>query len=129
MPEKPFAFEKELATDFLNSIYDDDLEYATVIFEQYLQQIPMHIKDIEECYKIGVIENFRQKVHKVKPVFSYVGLNSLTDLSEQLEKKCKEAFEMTELMDLYINLKNAIKSFQPIIENQFKKLKEQTAVK
>lgn len=127
MPKTYFVFEKELATDFLNSIYDDDLEYATIIFEQYLQQTPLLLKDMEESFQKGAVEEFRRRVHKIKPVFSYVGLSKLTTQAEQLEKKCKEVFDINELDQMYAALKRAIDQFRPVIENQLIKLKQQTA--
>lgn len=126
MPQTQFVFEKELATDFLNSIYDDDLEYAAIIFEQYLQQTPLLLKDMEESFKRGEVEEFRKRVHKIKPVFSYVGLSKLTTQAEQLEKKCKEVFDIDELDQMYAALKRAIDQFRPVIENQLIKLKQQT---
>lgn len=125
MKNFPFAFDERLDTEFLLSIYEGDTEHASIIFSQFLQMAPALMKEIDESYHTGIVESFRQKVHKLKPVFSFVGLTQLTIKAEILEKKCKETSHIHEVSDMYKDLKYNYSQNFPIIENEVKRLNEQ----
>ena len=125
MENVSFIFDQRLDNEFLQSIYEGDAEHAMVVFSQFLQMAPPMMKDIDESYKAGIVEDFRKKVHKLKPVFSFVGLTELTRKAEVLETKCKEASEIYDLSDLYIELKNQYSLGFPIIEKEVKRLEKQ----
>ncbi|HET7116122.1 MAG TPA: Hpt domain-containing protein [Hanamia sp.] len=126
MENLSIEFDQRLDIEFLQSIYEDDMEHALIVFSQFLQMAPPLMKEIEESYKSGVVEPFRQKVHKMKPVFSFVGLTQLTEKAEILEKKCKEISLIYEISDLYNELKNQYSESFPIIQNEVKRLEEPT---
>lgn len=124
MENPNLPFDQRLDNDFLLSIYEDDMEHALIIFGQFLKTVPGLMKEIEESYQVGVVEDFRKKIHKLKPVFSFVGLTALTKKAEMLETKCKEVSDMYSLGDLYIELKKQYSVGFPIIENEVKRLEE-----
>ncbi len=119
------AFDERLDTEFLQSIYENDMEHALIVFSQFLQMTPPLMKEIEESYVSGSVEPFRQKVHKIKPVFSFVGLTQLTGKAEILEKKCKDITHICDVSDSYKELKNQYSEGFLIIENEVKRLNEQ----
>ena len=125
MENTNLAFDQRLDNEFLQSIYEDDMEHAMMIFGQFLQMAPELMNDITKCYQSGVVEDFRKKVHKIKPVFSFVGLTQLTRTAEVLEKKCKEVSEIYEISDLYQELKNQYSLGFPIIEKEVKRFEKQ----
>ena len=125
MENTNLAFDQRLDNEFLQSIYEDDMEHAMIIFAQFLQMAPELMNDIAKGYQSGVVEDFRKKVHKIKPVFSFVGLTKLTRTAEVLEKKCKEVSEIYELSDLYNELKNQYALGFPIIEQEVKRFEKQ----
>ncbi len=124
MKNLPFVFDQRLDTKFLLSIYEGDDGHANLVFTQFLQMAPALMKEIEESYQTGIVETFRQKVHKLKPVFSFVGLTNLTTQAEMLEKKCKETSVINDVYDLYIKMKNTYSQFFPIIENEVERFNE-----
>lgn len=124
MENHSLIFDKRLDNDFLQSLYEDDIEHATTVFSQFLEMSPSMMKEIEESYQSGSVEPFRQKVHKLKPVFSFVGLTHLTHKAEILEKKCKEISQIEHISYLYKELKDDYFRNFPIIENEVKRLKE-----
>lgn len=125
MENVSIIFDQRLDNEFLQSIYEDDIEHAVTVFNQFLQTAPAMMKDIDDNYQSGVIENFRQKVHKLKPVFSFVGLTNLTNKAEKLEKKCKEISQINEISFFYKEFQTQYSQEYPIIENEAKRLKEQ----
>ena len=66
------------------------------------------MQEVENQFQLGVLEEFRQKVHKIKPVFSFVGLTQLTELAEQLEKIAGGRFHAG-YQPLYLNSKHLSK--------------------
>lgn len=123
MTQGIFTTNSRLDTEFLNSIYEDDSEHAVVVFEQFLINYPVLISEIEESYIAGDTELLRQKVHKLKPTLSFVGLTLAAAKAEMIEKKCKETYEVSQLSDLYNDLKMMLKEFIPAVEEEFKSLK------
>lgn len=123
MEQTGFIFDQRLDVEFLSAIYDNDLEHAEMVFGQYLQSIPQHLESLEEAYAAGDIEAFRQQVHKVKPVFSFVGLTGITEQAASLESQCRNAGHVTELHPLFIAFKNNILEFIPVIRGEWERFK------
>lgn len=119
-----FTFDDRLDTDFLNELYGGDKEHATMVFEQFLKEIHVQLKEIDNSYNSGNSELLRQKVHKLKPVFSFVGLTWLTDKAEAIENQCKQNTDQSAMDELYKDFTKNILEFIPIIENELVKLKE-----
>jgi len=122
MTKSIFIDNSRLDTEFLNSIYEDDNEHAVVVFEQFLVNYPVLMSDIEESFIAGDTELLRQKVHKLKPTLSFVGLTVAAGKAEMIEKKCKETYEVSQLADLYNDLKMVLKEYIPAVEEEFKSL-------
>ena len=125
MKSSSFTFDQRLDSEYLETLYEDDVEYASMIFTQFLETAPTLMNEIENSYTAGTVEIFRQKVHKLKPAFSYVGLTQLTVKAETLEKKCKEVSNISSVSDLYRELKSGYSENITIIENEVKRLNEQ----
>lgn len=125
MENSLLTFDQRLDNEFLQSIYEDDVEHALTVFSEFLHTSPALMKEIEQSYQAGTVENFRQKVHKMKPVFSFVGLTHLTQKAEILEKKCKEITQINDINYLYKELKEGYSNDFPIIENELERLRNQ----
>lgn len=99
------TLELQLDNGLLAELYEGDEEQMLVIFEQFLGTTPALMQEAEICYHDGEVELFRQKVHKLKPVFSFIGLPSITDQAEFLEKRCKQISVVEEVSALFDDLK------------------------
>jgi hypothetical protein len=118
-----FKYNQRLDAAFLQSIYEDDMEHAAISFEQFLLKYPVQLKEVEDSFVIGDINTFRQKLHKLKPVFSYVGLTKITADAEIIEKLCNETPDINVINRLYIDLKRQLDEFIPIIKDELRRLK------
>ena len=118
-----FTHNSRLDTEFLNSIYENDNEHAVIVFEQFLINYPVLMSEIEESFIAGNTEFLRQKVHKLKPTLSFVGLTLAAGKAEMIEKKCKETYEVGQLTDLYNDLKMVLRELIPAVEEEFESLK------
>lgn len=123
MSDTGFSFDKRLDNDFLQSVYEGDLEHAQMVFEQFIEYTPVQIKEIEENFSTGNLKGFGDQIHKIKPMFSFVGLTGLTSEAELLEKKCKEIADVAEISVLYNNFKTNYSILFPIIQNELSRLK------
>ena len=104
-----FIYNDRLDTEFLNSLYEEDTEYAAIVFEQFLHSYKKQVEEIEDSFVKGDLQIFRQKIHKMKPTFSFVGLTQLTEKAAQLEKNCSLLTEIEGITTLYIDFTNTIK--------------------
>jgi HPt (histidine-containing phosphotransfer) domain-containing protein len=125
MNNSRFKFSEKLDNEFLDSIYEDDLEHAEIVFEQYITQAPLQMRAIEDAYNRENIGDFRQMMHKLKPVFSYVGLTHLTKMAETIEKRCLEINDVNEVEQSYNEFKNKVKSYETEIISQLAIIKLQ----
>lgn len=123
MYNNTIEYDSRLDGDFLLSIYENDKEHAAIVFEQFLLSYPNQIKEVEECFNTGNIPLFRQKIHKLKPTFSFVGLTKITSKAEVIEKRCQEIPEISYISDLYIDLRNNLNELIPVVEMEFERLK------
>lgn len=124
MKDLKITFDPRLDAEFLNSIYEDDIEHLMIVFTQFLKTMPAMMTEMEAAFHAGDVEFFRQKVHRVKPVFSFVGLTQITEKAEILEKKCKQVNEIFEVSDLYEDLKNQYSQSFVIVQNEVIRLEE-----
>ena len=125
METADWIFDENLDVEFLYALYGNDTAHALMVFKDFLKCTPEMMQEIEESYQKGEIENFRQKVHKVKPVFSFVGLTAITHQAEALEQRCKNAFGIHELNGLYEELKNLYQNNISIVRNEVDRLENQ----
>ena len=88
MKQSLFSNLVDLDRTYLEEAYANDAETAALVFEQYLQDLPVNLNLIVESLNGRDIERFRQHIHKQKPGFSYVGLTDVTRVFQDLQVKC-----------------------------------------
>ncbi|CAN5492408.1 hypothetical protein BH11BAC5_BH11BAC5_54240 [soil metagenome] len=123
MNDASFEFSDQLDGRFLESIYEGDHEHAEMVFDQFMNSVNGHIDEIDAGYNSGNTEAFRKNIHKFKPVLSFVGLTKLTEAAANIEKKCGEVTDVTNLSALYILFKTELLEKIPVIQNDLIKLK------
>ncbi len=117
MSEKTILFSEELDQQFLEELYQGDTEYAAVVFANFLEELPPMMNDCAAALSVGDTAVFKKAVHKVKPIFSYVGLTNISASFERLEKQCDEA-DIKVLASNYAAICNQIKAGLIIIEKE-----------
>lgn len=122
MSDETFSFNSRLDGEFLLSIYEDDKEHAEMVFETFVKTIGGQMEEIESSYVTGDPEAFRKKMHKIKPVLSFVGLTGLTKKAEQIEKSCAQVSDINVLSDLYTGFKSELNEMIPVVQEDLIKL-------
>jgi HPt (histidine-containing phosphotransfer) domain-containing protein len=122
MEEETFIFNSRLNTEYLESIYEGDKDYAAIVFEQFILSYPEQFAAIEDSFAKKDIIAYKGHIHKIKATFSFVGLSTLTTLCETIEKNCGENYDLYTLSTLHNDFKNNLDELIPIVEEELKRL-------
>jgi HPt (histidine-containing phosphotransfer) domain-containing protein len=117
-----FVFNAEIDANYLGSLYGEDFVYLQEIFETVLNDYQSLTDNIEYAYSSGNPAALRSAVHKIKPVFGFVGLTGVQQLCQDFEKTCDAVSSSSQLAGDYETLKNKIFQSKQIIEEEKKKL-------
>ncbi|HEY6502819.1 MAG TPA: Hpt domain-containing protein [Chitinophagaceae bacterium] len=121
-----FAFNNELDQTFLQSLYGDDLEYAQEVFEGFLSETKKEFEAIKNDYGQNDVKKIRQKLHKIKPTFSFVGLTALTERTEMIIAACDAASNTGEIEPGCSALFKEIEASFLLVENELMRMKDHT---
>ena len=81
----------EFDANYLNSLYGDDYNYLQEVFDTVLHDYQSLTDNIEYSYSSGNLNALRSAVHKIKPVFGFVGLTTVQQQCQQFEQICGTA--------------------------------------
>ena len=87
--EGEFRFNSELNENYLADNYAGDLEYALDMFETFLETFNKDYAVLNENIQHKNLENCAKLAHKIKPIFTMVGLNKISEHFESLENIAK----------------------------------------
>lgn len=122
MENAQLTYDERLDSAFLESIYENDKEDAAFGFEQFLKSYPAHFSELELCFENGDLMLFRQKIHKLKPTFSFVGLTNVTAKAEMIERICDSTGEFDSINELYKDFKNTLIELIPVVKEEYNRL-------
>jgi HPt (histidine-containing phosphotransfer) domain-containing protein len=117
-----FVFNPEIDTNYLYSLYGDDYNYVQEVFDTVLCDYQSLTDNIEYSYSTGNLNALRSAVHKIKPVFGFVGLTAVQEQCQQFEKICGTVSSPDHLSGDFETLKNKIFQSKQLIEEEKKKL-------
>ena len=117
-----FVFNPEFDVNYLNSLYGDDFNYLQEVFDTVLQDYQSLTDNIEFSYSSGNLTALRSAVHKIKPVFGFVGLTAVQQLCQDFEKVCGSVSTPDQLSGDFETLKNKFSQSKQLIEEEKKKL-------
>jgi|SRR5579863_2494643 len=117
-----FVFNAEIDANYLNSLYGDDFVYLQEVFETVLIDYQSLTDNIEYSYSSGNLSALRSAVHKIKPVFGFVGLTAVQIQCQQFEQICGTVSSPDHLSADFETLKNKIFHSRQLIEEEKKKL-------
>jgi hypothetical protein len=125
MSENLFPDHLDLNTEYLNATYGDDPETAIMMFENYLEELPVNLKLLHDSFNKQDITSFRQVIHKQKPAFSYVGLTEITEKFHQLQTSCQQPEDLRKHKEEILQALSRIESSTPVIEATLQHLRDQ----
>lgn len=86
MNKDSFQFSRELDYEFLEQVYEDDLDYAHDIFEAFLETYKEEYNLLQKAVESSEFAEVKRVAHKMKPTFAMVGLPELSTYLEKLER-------------------------------------------
>jgi CheY-like chemotaxis protein len=84
-----FTFNPVLDHHYLETIYQDDLEYAYEMFDIFVESIPVELQKLLQYMRKSNHEGVQKLAHKLKPTFAMVGLTEIKDLFQEIENATK----------------------------------------
>jgi HPt (histidine-containing phosphotransfer) domain-containing protein len=117
-----FIFNTEIDTSYLQSLYGEDYVYLQEVFATVLNDYESLKDNMEYSYSSGNLASLKSAVHKIKPVFGFVGLTAVQRECQQFEDACSTASSPDLLARDFEQLKNRISQSKQILEEELKKL-------
>jgi HPt (histidine-containing phosphotransfer) domain-containing protein len=115
-----FVFNPEIDTNYLYSLYGDDYNYLQEVFDTVLSDYQSLTDNIEFSFSSGNLTALRSAVHKIIPVFGFVGLTAVQEQCQQFEKICGTVHSPDHIAGDFETLKNKIFQSKQLIEEQKK---------
>ncbi|RYY54148.1 MAG: hypothetical protein EOO09_15350 [Chitinophagaceae bacterium] len=123
-----YRFSDHLDLAKLQEFYDGDPRLAVGVFDAFVMETVTALPELGNLYTSGDLAEFRRLVHKIKPGFLYVGLTSLYEKLSELEVRCGEVKQTSELSAHYAAVTTRLLVEVPWVENELGKLKELEAM-
>lgn len=118
------AFSNVLDEAYLKEVYGDDVTYAHDMFTIFLEVIDKEMATLLEASKEEDKKEVKRMVHKIKPMFSMVGLTELTEQFATLEGLIDQ--QPASLSDQRISeLQLSLQAAKPFLELEKEKLFKQ----
>ena len=80
-----FAFHPSIDTQSLTTLYGSDYLQIQVIFNIVVSQFDEDLSAIQKAYSQNDLESLKRAVHKIKPVFGFVGLPGILEACKVFE--------------------------------------------
>ncbi|HTS44409.1 MAG TPA: Hpt domain-containing protein [Puia sp.] len=120
--DNPFIFNSEINAQHLAELYGDDYEYVEEVFTTVLNEYAALTDNVIACYTSQNIAALKSAVHKIKPIFGFVGLIKVQEQCQQFENACQTAGSFDVLINDFSLLKNSLIKSKTLIEDEKKKL-------
>lgn len=120
---KSFIFNKDLDAQFLNELFDGDMEYAETVFGEFMKNLPDYWKEVEDAYNKQHIRELRTAVHKCKTLFGYVGSADVQAYFQKFEHRCDEVRHVQEMKEEFAVMQQKKDSAHVLIANEYNRLK------
>jgi len=119
-----FSFSPELDIDFLQELYGEDLQQAEMVFESSAQQMRIELSLAEARFHDGDIPGLKKVVHKIKPLFGYIGLNKIMLEFAAFEQECAQANEPASVESGFQHIRMIAEEALQKVDNETKRLKQ-----
>ncbi|PUZ24239.1 PAS domain S-box protein [Chitinophaga costaii] len=121
-----YQFQSALDTKFLDALYENNLGYASDLFEVFVKTIHEEMAKIKTLLEEKDWEGMGFQVHKLKPNFSMVGLTAIAANMQTLENYLKSNQlnkHLPEIPGLFAEVESALAANMPVVEEELKKMR------
>ncbi len=118
-----FVFSDALNTEYLQEFFEEDLEYATDMFESFFKSTVPDIPLLKSHLEAKEWEKLGKLAHKIGPTFSIIGLTDLEPLFRKIEKMIDLQDTRQELEELVQNLLSLLPDKIDLIQSELDRMK------
>ena len=118
----PFQFDRRIDAGILYSLYENDYLYIEEIFKTTLKHYDADVEAFETHQQAGSVEGLKRSVHKIKPVFGFVGMPAVQDCCQDFEDKCAVDSRYSGDISRFRKIAEQFKECKKIIEADLQKL-------
>ncbi len=111
-----FQFNPQLDSAYLQTFYEDDLDYAADMFDTFLEYTVAEFPNLKIAIAGGNMEEIRKAAHKIKPTFAMVGLTTLRDELAEIERLASTNSDIELMERIQADLEDQLNHFIPILE-------------
>lgn len=119
-----FSFSPHLDIEFLNGLYDADFEQAEMVFDTSANQIRLEMQIAREQFAQGDVLGLKKTVHKMKPLFGYVGLSKIICDFAAFEEVCAGAENIAQTENDFNHIVTITEEALQTIDSEAKRLKQ-----
>jgi CheY-like chemotaxis protein/two-component sensor histidine kinase len=117
-----FYFDKRLDSEYLLSLYGNDIEHAEMMFETFLDESLPHWSGIMDAVGERDILLIKGMAHRFKPAVSMVGLTDIEKILVDLEKNISR-YTHSEIKNIITLVNDKIGFYMPILKKELERLK------
>ena len=117
MSDKTFVFSDAINSFYIIELYAGDYVMIEETFTDVLLEYDSFVQKINTCFREEDVTALKSAVHKIKPLFGFVGLTELQSQCLQFENSCLHA-DFVKLEDKFTSLKANMLQAKSIIENE-----------
>lgn len=119
-----YHFTSDLDTEFLQELYGDDLQQAEIVFESTVQQLRTEQQLADSRFHGGDLPGLKKIVHKMKPLFGYIGMNRFMEEFALFEQHCMQSETVADTEAGFQNIKSITIEAIRKAENELNRLKQ-----
>lgn len=117
-----FIFNEEIDIQCINDLYGDDFPYIEEVFVTVLTEYKVLAENITSSYASQDIPALKSAVHKIKPIFGFVGLMVVQQRCQEFEDLCQGASSFDLLANDYNELNDILIKSRSLLEEERRKL-------
>ncbi|WP_188934097.1 Hpt domain-containing protein [Puia dinghuensis] len=116
-----FIFSDEINGSYVIELYAGDYVMIEETFEDVLREYDVFVERIITTYHEGDAGALKSAVHKIKPLFGFVGLTTLQAQCLQFENSCQTK-SCPELANAFVSLKKELLEAKSVIAKEKERL-------
>lgn len=122
LPDRKFEFSDPINSQYIIDLYAGDYVMIEETFADVLHEYDVFIERITTSYRENNRQALKSAIHKIKPLFGFVGLTELQTRCLQFENVCLDASD-SKLKEFFI-LEKQLMEAKLIIEKEWMRLAE-----
>jgi hypothetical protein len=122
-PDNNFAFSPPIDSQYLIELYAGDYVMIGETFSDVLMEYDDFVRHIYDGFEQNDRTALKSAVHKIKPLFGFVGLLTVQAECQDFENNCLQADDQS-LASRFARLKDKLLTIRPVIQKEKDRLQE-----